>query len=138
MQAFEDGASDGVKEGTGKRKGDCNFLASVFANISMAPATRQLLLTPRPPFPQPAEATPSEDDEPLLSKIVVYTGHPDTIRRGGALGCIKNCAIDRASMGWLLAREGEIFFFWIGCSANHQFRGPSQVALRSHANDQGC
>lgn len=138
VQAFEDGASDGVKEGTGKRKGDCNFLASVFANISMAPATRQLLLTPRPPFPQPAEATPSEDDEPLLSKIVVYTGHPDTIRRGGALGCIKNCAMDRASMGWLLAREGENFFFWIGCSANHQFRGPSQVGLRSHANDQGC
>ncbi|OXG43804.1 cytoplasmic protein [Cryptococcus neoformans] len=105
VQAFEDGASDGVKEGTGKRKGDCNFLASVFANISMAPVTRQLLLTPRPPFPQPAEATPSEDDEPLLSKIVVYTGHPDTIRRGGALGCIKNCAMDRASMSWLLASE---------------------------------
>jgi hypothetical protein len=50
---------------------------------------------------------PSEEDEPLLSKIVVYTGHPDTIRRGGALGCIKNCAMDRGSMGWLLASESE-------------------------------
>ncbi|WVQ86231.1 hypothetical protein IAT38_008399 [Cryptococcus sp. DSM 104549] len=105
VQAFEDGASDGVKSGEGKRKGECHFLASVFANISMAPATRQLLLTPRPPFPQPATAAPSEEDEPLLSKIVVYTGHPDTIRRGGALGCIKNCAMDRGSMGWLLASE---------------------------------
>lgn len=35
VQAFEDGASDGVKDGKGKRKGDCNFLASVFANITM-------------------------------------------------------------------------------------------------------
>ncbi|OCF45537.1 cytoplasmic protein [Kwoniella heveanensis CBS 569] len=105
VQAFEDGASEGVKEGKGKRKGECHFLASVFANISMAPSTRQLLLTPRPPFPQPSSAEPSEEDEPLLSKIVVYTEHPDTIRRGGALGCIKNCAMDRGSMGWLLASE---------------------------------
>ena len=35
VQAFEDGASEGVKEGKGKRKGECHFLASVFANISM-------------------------------------------------------------------------------------------------------
>ncbi|WRT70850.1 uncharacterized protein IL334_007849 [Kwoniella shivajii] len=107
VQAFEDGASEGVKEGKGKRKGECHFLASVFANISMAPSTRPLLLTPRPPFPQPSEADPSDDDEPLLSKIVVYTEHPDTIRRGGSLGCIKNCAMDRGSMGWLLASEND-------------------------------
>ncbi|WVO16916.1 hypothetical protein L204_104602 [Cryptococcus depauperatus] len=105
VQAFEDGASEGVKDGKGKRKGECHFLASVFANISMTPSTRQALLTPQPPFPRPIESQPSEDDEPLLSKIVVYTGHPDTIRRGGALGCIKNCAMDRANMGWLLASE---------------------------------
>jgi hypothetical protein len=35
VQAFEDGAGEGVKEGKGKRKGECHFLASVFANISM-------------------------------------------------------------------------------------------------------
>ena len=35
VQAFEDGAAEAVKEGKGKRKGDVNFLASVFANISM-------------------------------------------------------------------------------------------------------
>ncbi|WWC98308.1 hypothetical protein V866_005199 [Kwoniella sp. B9012] len=107
VQAFEDGASEGVKEGKSgsKRKGECHFLASVFANISMAPSTRPLLLTPRPPFPRSTSAEPSEEDEPLLSKIVVYTEHPDTIRRGGALGCIKNCAMDRGSMGWLLASE---------------------------------
>ncbi|WWC92461.1 uncharacterized protein L201_007419 [Kwoniella dendrophila CBS 6074] len=107
VQAFEDGASEGVKEGKSesKRKGECHFLSSVFANISMAPSTRHLLLTPRPPFPHPSTADPSDQDEPLLSKIVVYTEHPDTIRRGGALGCIKNCAMDRGSMGWLLASE---------------------------------
>lgn len=35
VQAFEDGASEGVKEGNGKRKGEVHFLASVFANLSM-------------------------------------------------------------------------------------------------------
>ncbi|KAL7422943.1 Protein hgh1 [Cryptotrichosporon argae] len=105
VQAFEDGASDGVKDNKGKRKGECHFLASVFANVSMLPAIRSLLLTPRPPFPEPSTATPSEDDEPLLSKIVVYTEHADIIRRGGTLGCIKNCAMDRSSMPWLLASE---------------------------------
>lgn len=35
VQAFEEGAGDGVKDGKGKRKGECHFLASVFANISM-------------------------------------------------------------------------------------------------------
>lgn len=52
VQAFEDGASEGVKEGTGKRKGDVNFLASVFANLSMVSVFRQrmpgcMLLTSR-------------------------------------------------------------------------------------------
>jgi hypothetical protein len=35
IQAFEDGASDGVRDSVGKRKGECHFLASVFANLSM-------------------------------------------------------------------------------------------------------
>jgi hypothetical protein len=34
VQAFEDGAGEGVGKGTGKRKGECHFLASVFANVS--------------------------------------------------------------------------------------------------------
>lgn len=45
VQAFEDGASDGVKDSKGKRKGDCDFLASVFANVSMVsltPLTRMI------------------------------------------------------------------------------------------------
>lgn len=106
VAAFEDGASEGVKEGKGKRKGDVNFLASVFANISMLPATRDLLLTPQPAFPAPSSER-TDDDEPLLAKIVVYTEHPDTIRRGGALGTIKNCAMERGTHPWLLATEDE-------------------------------
>lgn len=38
---------------------------------------------------------------------MVYTEHPDTIRRGGALGTIKNCAMDRGTHPWLLATEDE-------------------------------
>ena len=74
--------------------------------IFQIPATRPLLLTPQPGFPKHSTALPAETDEPLLAKIVVFTEHLDTIRRGGALGCIKNCAMDRGSMGWLLASEG--------------------------------
>ncbi|EIW66255.1 hypothetical protein TREMEDRAFT_45756 [Tremella mesenterica DSM 1558] len=106
-EAFADGASVDVKKGRGKRKGECHFLASVFANISMAPTTRSLLLVPRPPFPNPSTSAPSDVDEPLLAKIVVYTEHSDTIRRGGALGCIKNCAMDRGSHAWLLTSEND-------------------------------
>jgi len=35
VQAFEDGAGEGVRDSKGKRKGECHFLASVFANVSM-------------------------------------------------------------------------------------------------------
>lgn len=34
VQAFEDGAGEGVATGKGKRKGECHFLASMFANVS--------------------------------------------------------------------------------------------------------
>ncbi|KAJ9098152.1 hypothetical protein QFC21_004481 [Naganishia friedmannii] len=108
VQAFEDGAGEGVDEGKegAKRKGGVHFLASVFANISMVPKTRPTLLKPYPAFPKPVDPeTFSPDDEPLLTKIVVYTEHKDTIRRGGALGCIKNAAMDRASHPFLLATE---------------------------------
>ncbi|KAI5452890.1 Protein hgh1 [Naganishia albida] len=108
VQAFEDGAGEGVDEGKegAKRKGGVHFLASVFANISMVKQTRPTLLNPYPAFPKPVDPeTFSPEDEPLLTKIVVYTEHKDTIRRGGALGCIKNAAMDRASHPFLLATE---------------------------------
>jgi hypothetical protein len=43
VQAFEDGAGEGVKEGKGKRKGECHFLASVFANVSMVSPGRNVV-----------------------------------------------------------------------------------------------
>jgi hypothetical protein len=43
VQAFEDGAGEGVKEGKGKRKGECHFLASVFANVSMVSPVRNVV-----------------------------------------------------------------------------------------------
>lgn len=110
VQAFEEGATEGVEEGKpdAKRKGAVHFLASVFANISMVPQTRPLLLIPFPAFPMPPTLeNQSPEDEPLLTKIVPYTEHKDTIRRGGALGCIKNAAMDRASHPFLLATEAD-------------------------------
>jgi hypothetical protein len=45
VQAFEDGAGEGVEEGKegAKRKGGVHFLASVFANISMVSPNLMLL-----------------------------------------------------------------------------------------------
>ena len=54
VQAFEDGAGEGVRDSKGKRKGECHFLASVFANISMvrqAPRAPVIWLTGRPRQP---------------------------------------------------------------------------------------
>lgn len=138
VQAFEDGSGEGVAKGEGKRKGECHFLASVFANVSTVstelrayqmqsnmhscwlklqlPSTRSLLLTPYPPFPQPSTSAPETPEttsdtaleyEPLLSKLTPYTTHPDTIRRGGCLGAIKNIALDRGCHAFLLAGEGD-------------------------------
>lgn len=55
VQAFEDGASEGVRDSVGKRKGECHFLASVFANLSIVRRLRFVTddIAPRHPITTP-------------------------------------------------------------------------------------
>ncbi|KAG5650955.1 hypothetical protein H0H81_010411 [Sphagnurus paluster] len=117
------------------RKADLHFLASVFANLSVAPAGRAFFLTPRPAgllAPEDPDLDSSvvsaaltdgkeQDDEGHgeveaeteaeyeypLAKIVSFTEHKDTIRRGGVAATIKNCAFHAPGHRAMLALESE-------------------------------
>ncbi|KAG6888749.1 hypothetical protein C0995_006220 [Termitomyces sp. Mi166 len=93
-----------------KRKGDLHFLASVFANISVpkmltrnkAPAGRNFLLSAQPVN----ISNPAELEYPL-AKIVSFTEHKDTIRRGGVASTLKNCAFHAPGHKAILSPETE-------------------------------
>ncbi|KAF9461493.1 hypothetical protein BDZ94DRAFT_1283435 [Collybia nuda] len=90
LDAFSQGAEINESGDRSKRtrKGELHFLASVFANLSVAPAGRNFFLNPLP-----VDSLKSDDDlEYPLAKIVPFTEHKDKIRRGGVTSTIKNCA----------------------------------------------
>ncbi|THH00629.1 hypothetical protein EW026_g1922 [Hermanssonia centrifuga] len=90
IEAFVQGASVDEEDDPGKRlrKGNLNFLSSVFANISIIPSGRMFFLTPGHSDPIASEG----NLEYPLSKLLIFTEHKDTIRRGGVASTIKNCA----------------------------------------------
>ncbi|KAJ8297158.1 Protein HGH1 [Rhodotorula toruloides] len=73
-----------------------DFLASVFANVSLLPQGRAFLL-----------ATPDRSVEPPLAKIISFTEHPSTIRRGGVASTIKNAAFEKAGHTRLVAPSND-------------------------------
>ncbi|KAG6334564.1 hypothetical protein ID866_4519 [Astraeus odoratus] len=87
VDAFVHGASVDPSGDKSKRarKGDLHFLSSVFANISASPAGRLFFLTPQPTDTLKADSAL----EYPLAKIVAFTEHNDTIRRGGVASTIK-------------------------------------------------
>ncbi|KZV68777.1 DUF383-domain-containing protein [Peniophora sp. CONT] len=92
VEAFVDATKQVAGEGGAmekSRKGDLHFLASVFANLSATPTGRQYFVTAEDftPFNTSGEKT----KEYPLSKLSAFTEHPDLIRRGGVISCIKNC-----------------------------------------------
>ncbi|KAI0077761.1 DUF383-domain-containing protein [Panus rudis PR-1116 ss-1] len=92
LEAFLQGARVGESEEDKtkhQRKGELHFLASVFANISITPVGRMFFVTPRPA--DPLKETGDELEYPL-AKLLVFTEHKDTIRRGGVASTLKNCA----------------------------------------------
>ncbi|CAG8532726.1 5383_t:CDS:2 [Racocetra persica] len=62
------------------KEAEFHFLASVFANVTMLPQGREYFLT-----------NASYDNVTPLSKLIIFTEHPNIIRRGGVISCIKNC-----------------------------------------------
>ncbi|KAF9060733.1 hypothetical protein BDP27DRAFT_1385484 [Rhodocollybia butyracea] len=72
------------------RKGSLHFLASVFANLAASAAGRDLFSTPRPS----SFLNPTADIEFPISKVVPFTEHPNTIRRGGVASTLKNLSFN--------------------------------------------
>ncbi|KAL5537031.1 HGH1 [Sanghuangporus sanghuang] len=90
VQAFVQAAKTGSSPEQRNRKGELHFLASVFANVTTAPAGRMCFLTAR--STNVFETTTEGELEYPLSQLVVFTEHQDIIRRGGVASTIKHCS----------------------------------------------
>ncbi|KAF8056064.1 hypothetical protein FPV67DRAFT_1533379 [Lyophyllum atratum] len=101
LDAFATVQADSGDRAKRIRKGELHFLASVFANLSVAPAGRNFFLNPQPTNP----LTPAAELEYPLAKIVNFTEHKDTIRRGGVASTIKNCAFHAPGHKAILSPE---------------------------------
>ncbi|CAE6402487.1 unnamed protein product [Rhizoctonia solani] len=97
VDAFVDAATVPGESKEKHRKGDLHFLASVFANVTVAPAGRLAVLTLHP-----------VTHEFALAKLLSFTEHPDTIRRGGVASTLKNCAFHTPAHMAMLKPEDEM------------------------------
>ncbi|KAI6014064.1 hypothetical protein BKA83DRAFT_4353645 [Pisolithus microcarpus] len=106
IDAFVQGASldQSGDKSRRARKGDLHFLSSVFANISTSPAGRLFFATPRPTNPM----KPGSALEYPLAKILPFTEHQDTIRRGGVASTLKNCAFHAPAHKAMLSPETDL------------------------------
>ncbi|KIM33022.1 hypothetical protein M408DRAFT_326691 [Serendipita vermifera MAFF 305830] len=100
VNAFSESPTPGTK-----RKGQLHFLATVFANISGQREGREFLLSPH----RPIATTEDKGSEVALASLIPFTEHPDTIRRGGIVSTIKNCAFIQEAHKMMLSSEKETF-----------------------------
>ncbi|KAF8903447.1 hypothetical protein CPB84DRAFT_768454, partial [Gymnopilus junonius] len=103
IDAFVEGAQVVQIQDLSKRtrKAELHFLANVFANLTVAPVGRNYFLSPQP-------LNISKPDSKLeypLAKLVIFTEHKDTIRRGGVASAIKNCAFHAPAHKAILSPE---------------------------------
>ncbi|KAL4402172.1 Protein Hgh1 [Malassezia pachydermatis] len=80
-----------------KRRANCNFLASVFANVTVLAKGREFFVTSM----EGADAHVA--DAYPIGRIMVYTEHADLIRRGGVISALKNILFLKTSHKLLLA-----------------------------------
>ncbi|WFD31625.1 Protein hgh1 [Malassezia sp. CBS 17886] len=101
-QAAADADSDPVAMGADgrpsvNRKSNCNFLASVFANVSVIPRGREFLVTPM------QQGRKDSADAYPVARLMVYTEHANLIRRGGVVSALKNILFIKRAHELLLA-----------------------------------
>ncbi len=108
-----------------KRKTNCNFLASVFANATVLPRGRDWFVSPlsassaaASTIAQAAHARgvdgqgviPAATEYPV-ARIMAFTEHPNLIRRGGVISTLKNVLFVKSAHKLLVApppaRDGE-------------------------------
>ncbi|WFC99576.1 Protein hgh1 [Malassezia yamatoensis] len=80
-----------------RRKSNCNFLASVFANLTVLPKGREFFILPI----QDSDLSSSEAYP--VGRIMVYSEHGDLIRRGGVISALKNILFIKRAHKLLLA-----------------------------------
>lgn len=83
-------------KGDGKKwneQASFDFLASVFAELSALPEGRKALYTLK------------FSDQSLIYSLIPFMGHPNLIRRGGAIATMKNCALDTATHVLILSED---------------------------------
>lgn len=100
-----------------KRKTNCNFLASVFANVTTVPKGRDFFVTPLSAASAAASASaqaqmqvatrdhssaPPANEYPV-ARIMAFTEHPDLIRRGGVISALKNILFLKSAHKLLIA-----------------------------------
>lgn len=74
-----------------ERKSHCNFLASVFANVTVSPRGREYF-------------TEAQGSSSLAAdRLFPFTEHPDLIRRGGAISTLKNILFVKSAHPSLIA-----------------------------------
>ncbi|KAJ1970139.1 Protein hgh1 [Dispira parvispora] len=73
-----------------------NFLASIFANVTTFPFGRDFLM---------GDSTDKHCNAPI-TKLMVFTDHPNLVRRSGVLSTIKNCAFETSKHHLLLDEDG--------------------------------
>jgi predicted nucleic acid-binding Zn ribbon protein len=100
-----------------RRKTNCNFLASVFANLTVIPRGRDFFVTPLSASSAAASATAQATaaasaslhngaiaaKEYPVARIMVFTEHPDLIRRGGVISSLKNIFFIKSAHKLLIA-----------------------------------
>lgn len=85
-----------------KRKSNCNFLASVFANVTIIPKGREFFVTRQADNDTDLSAEAAARQYPV-GRIMLYTEHPDLIRRGGVVSTMKNLFFLKSAHKLLLA-----------------------------------
>ncbi|KAF7303023.1 hypothetical protein MKEN_01265300 [Mycena kentingensis (nom. inval.)] len=103
VDAFVQGAQVAAEGETPIRKGNLHFLASVFANLTTSRAGRDFFLSPRSRNP----LKDSDAFEYPLAKLVAFTEHKDTIRRGGVASMLKNCAFHAPAHKAILSPDSD-------------------------------
>jgi len=107
VDAFVQGANIDLSIPLDKRprKSELHFLASVFANLSTSHPGRLFFFTPQSSDPLRPEV--AGQAEYPIAKLVVFTEHKDTIRRGGVSSLIKNCSFYKQGHQAILTPESQ-------------------------------
>lgn len=85
-----------------RRKSNCNFLASVFANVTVLPRGREFFVQPI------VDGDKTSADAYPVGRIMVYTEHANLIRRGGVISALKNILFIKHAHKMLLAPAPEM------------------------------